>query len=317
MAEPRVTVLMPTWNAGPFIRAAVDSVLAQTIDDWRLIVVDDQSSDGTPDVVAEYDDPRVRLVRLPENLGQTGALNHGLGLVETPWVARLDQDDVSLPSRLERQLGYVARHPATTLVGSWADFVDEHDRKLGSFRPASEAAEVRRQLYARSLPIAHSTALMRTDAVRDAGGYATDFSIAQDFELWSRLAARGEVANVGDVLVLLRHHSGQASGSYASNLRQIREQLRVMDRLPDLLGLDDRERSLWAARRLRLTTQMAYVGARAGERGTARRAARDSASLVRHDPRAVATLAGTGARRAARLAADAYGRARLRYRRPA
>jgi glycosyltransferase involved in cell wall biosynthesis len=317
VADPRVTVLMPTWNAGPFIRAAVDSVLAQTIEDWRLLVVDDQSSDGTPDVVASYDDPRVRLERLPRNLGQTGALNHGLGLIDTPWVARLDQDDVAMPARLERQLAYVAGRPATTLVGSWADFVDEHDRKLGSFRPATDAAEVRRQLYARSLPIAHSTAMMRTDAVHDLGGYATDFSIAQDYELWSRLAARGEVANVGEVLVLLRHHSGQASGSYASNLRQIREQLRVMDRLPELLGLEDRERSLWAARRLRLTTQLAYVGMRAGERDLARGGFRESAALVRREPRVAVTLARTGAERAARLTADAVGRARLRYRRPA
>jgi glycosyltransferase involved in cell wall biosynthesis len=290
-------------------------VLAQTIDDVELLVVDDCSSDGTADRVAEFDDPRVRLERLPVNRGQTGALNHGLGLVSTPWVARLDQDDVALPDRLERQLAYVDANPGTTLVGSWADFIDEHDRKIGSFRPTTTPADVRRDLYARSLPVAHSAALMRTDAVRDAGGYADDFSIAQDFELWTRLATRGAIANVEDVLVQIRHHSNQASGSHASVVRQVGEQLRVMDRIPELLGLDDRERRLWAARRLRLTTQGAYAAARTGDRAAARRAAADSAAAARRDPGAVATLAGTALKRAAHLTGDAYERTLLRYRR--
>src|SRR5262245_48060647 len=97
---PAITFLMSTWNAGPHIRPAIESVLAQTEPDWRIVVVDDGSSDGTPDVVAGYADERIRLERMPENAGQTAALNHGMALVETDWIARLDQDDLAAPDRV-------------------------------------------------------------------------------------------------------------------------------------------------------------------------------------------------------------------------
>jgi hypothetical protein len=303
---------MPAWNAGPYIAPAIESVLAQTIDDWRLLIVDDCSSDGTPDVVAGYDDPRIQLVRLDPNRGQTGALNHGLGLVETPWIARLDQDDLSSPDRLERQLRHVDARPQTTVVGAWADFVDERGAKLGSFRPATEPDAVRRDLYARSLPIAHSCALMRTDAVRAVGGYGTRFRIAQDYELWARLAARGEVANVAAVLVSIRQHPDQASGGYEALVRQVEEQLTVMDGLPALLGLGRDERRHLAARRLRLTSQLAIAAARAGDRPVAADQARASLTALRAEPALALTLGRSATKRAARLTADAVERASRR-----
>src|SRR5947199_7441568 len=133
----RATFLMSTYNAGPYLRPALDSILAQTVDDWRLIAVDDGSSDGTRDVLAEYgaDDTRVRVELFEQNRGQTAALNHGLSLVETGWVARLDQDDLAAPDRLERQLSYLRSHPGVAAVASWGDSVDDPGRKGGAFRP--------------------------------------------------------------------------------------------------------------------------------------------------------------------------------------
>src|SRR5436189_5962389 len=113
------TFLMSTWNAGPYLRPALDSILAQTVSDWALVAVDDGSSDGTRDVLAEYgSDERVRVELLEENRGQTAALNHGLSLVETEWVARPDQDDVAAHERLERQLEHLTAHPDLVALGS-------------------------------------------------------------------------------------------------------------------------------------------------------------------------------------------------------
>src|SRR3954453_23474295 len=120
---PQVTFLMSTWNAGPHLRPAFESVLAQTEPNWRMVIVDDASSDSTPDVAASYGDERIRVERLTENRGQTAALNHGMQLVETEWIARLDQDDVAMPMRVERQLEWIRARPTTAAVGSWVRYI--------------------------------------------------------------------------------------------------------------------------------------------------------------------------------------------------
>ena len=277
---------MSTWNAGPFIRPAIESVLAQTEKDWRMVVVDDQSTDGTPDVVAEYADERIRLERLEQNLGQTGALNHGLSLIDTEWVARLDQDDVSHPDRLARQLAYVDAAPRTALVGSWADYIDDAGSVIGTFRPASAPQDVRRDLYARpeANPLAHSAVLYRTADARELGGYPTDLTIAQDYGLWVALAGRGEVANVPERLVSLRRHPGQASGSRPAELRQLNEILEVESRVPAAMGLDTRELRDWRRARLRMATHRVIAAASAGDRALARADARDVLSGAVRDP---------------------------------
>src|SRR3954454_24755417 len=145
---PAVTFLMSTWNGAEFLRAALDSLLEQTVRDWRLVAVAAGARDGTPGILGEHErDERVRVERLDPNRGQTAALNHGLSLIETEWVARLDQDDVAAPERIERQLAYLAAHPDVVAAGSWCDYVDDAGEKLGEFRPPSEPDQVLHQLY--------------------------------------------------------------------------------------------------------------------------------------------------------------------------
>ena len=105
MTAPAVTVLMTVHNGGPYLRTAIHSVLAQTYRDFRFLIVDDASSDDTRDIIRSYDDPRVELMVLPQNVGQTAALNLGLRHAASPWIARMDADDYAAPSRLEEQLG--------------------------------------------------------------------------------------------------------------------------------------------------------------------------------------------------------------------
>src|SRR6266550_2540948 len=218
----RATFLMSTYDAGPYLRPALDSILAQTVADWRLVAVDDGSSDGTRDALREYgSDERVRVELFEENRGQTAALNHGLSLVETEWVARLDQDDLARPERIERQHEYLRANPGVVAVGSWCDFVDDSGEKVGEFRPPADPDAVLRQLYS-SLehnPLAHSAMTYGADDARAAGGYPSDLSYAQDTALWLRLAERGRIANVPEPLVQIRTHEGQTSGNPETNRR--------------------------------------------------------------------------------------------------
>ena len=99
---PRISIIMPVWNGEKFIAAAVDSLLAQTFTDFELLVIDDGSTDHTPEILRGYTDPRVRIFRL-DHAGIVVALNHGLAQARADWIARLDADDLSLPRRLELQ----------------------------------------------------------------------------------------------------------------------------------------------------------------------------------------------------------------------
>ena len=115
---PRVSVVMPVYNAEGFVEAAARSILDQTFTDLELIAVDDGSTDGSGAILDRLAaaDPRLRIVRRP-NTGVTGALNDGLAAARAPLIARMDADDVSAPTRLEKQLAYLDAHPDIGLLG--------------------------------------------------------------------------------------------------------------------------------------------------------------------------------------------------------
>jgi glycosyltransferase involved in cell wall biosynthesis len=304
---PQVTFLMSTWNGAEFLRPALDSLLAQTFEDFAVLVVDDCSPDESAEIASGYDDPRVRVERLDPNRGQTGALNHGLSLIETEWTARIDQDDLAAPARLERQLNHVRAHPETVAVGSWADFVDEGGSKVSEFRPPSDPAAVRRQLYAdlEHNPLVHSAVTFRTEDARAVGGYPTHLSYAQDTALWLLLAARGDVANVPEVLTFIRVHGGQTSGERRVAVRQLAETLEATARADELLHLDEDERRAWLRARARIHTHL-MVAARTGD--DAARRLREIGRAVAEEPavlRDVAAVVGEGFRhRLSRLRAS-------------
>lgn len=290
--QAQVTFLMPVWNAGPYLAPAIESVLAQTDPRWRLIVVDDRSTDGSADVAASFDDERIRLIRLPENLGQTGALNQGLAAIETPWTARVDQDDVAAPERVARQLAYLEAHPGTVLLGSWADVIDDSGKRVGSYRPSSSPEEVRRDLYAHpeGIPLAHSAVVFDTRVAREVGGYPPELTIAQDYGLWVGLARRGAVANVPEPLVSLRRHESQTSGSREAELRTVDELLEVAAGLGEAFSLSGRERRAWQRARLRLVTQRAIAASLARNWPRARSDTADVARGAVANPAVVADV---------------------------
>lgn len=202
MASPAVSVLMGTYNAGPWVGAAVASVLGQTLGDLELIVIDDGSTDDTPMVLAARPDPRLRVERRPR-AGLTSALTRALGLARAPLLARLDADDVAAPERLARQVAYLAAHPEIGLLGTAAQEVDVQGRARGIVRPPEDDRSLRRLLIRRN-PFVHSSIVMRRDLVERAGGYDAAFPVAQDYDLWLRLSELTRLANLSDVLVTRR-----------------------------------------------------------------------------------------------------------------
>ena len=206
-------MLVPAYNGGELLRAAVASVLAQTYDDFELLVVDDCSNDGSADFLAAHDDPRIRLVRNERNLGQVPTLNRGLELARGEYVARLDQDDACLPARLERQVAVLDCAPRVGVVGSFMDLCDGEDRPAGRLgRRVDDAADFAFLLLTNQLPLTHPTVTFRLAPVREIGGYDVALRYAEDQDLWRRLALAGwEARVVPEALVRYRVHEGQQS----------------------------------------------------------------------------------------------------------
>lgn len=210
---PRVTVLMTVYNGMPYLPQAIESVLRQTFADFELLIIDDASTDGSIFCIGSYGDPRIRLVRNDQNMGQAASLNKGLSLVASDFIARLDQDDVCVPSRLEKQLAYLENHPEAAAVGSSVAWINSKGRTLGvtGFRIDDFGSFVG-VLLGQATPVAHPTAVFRREILKKLGGYDPSYAPCEDYELWCRVAlCRCSVGLIREPLLLLRLHEGQQS----------------------------------------------------------------------------------------------------------
>lgn len=200
---------MPVWNGEKYLRAAVDSILNQTFTDLELIVIDDGSTDATPEILRSYSDPRLRVHRL-DHAGIVVALNHGLAEARADWVARLDADDVSRPHRLGTQWAALARKPGAVLCHSDVDFVGEGAAATRRARlPRTRALTALRLCY--QCPIVHSSVLFHKPAALAVGGYLPAERHAEDFSLWGRMLERGEFIGLPERLVDFRLHPQSVS----------------------------------------------------------------------------------------------------------
>ncbi len=211
MNAPRVTVLLTVWNGMPYLIEAVESILRQTERDFVFLILNNGSEDGTAVYLSSLADPRLRVEHLPENIGRTNVLNKGLALVETPYTAVLDADDVAEPQRLARQLAFLDEHPDVALVGSDVRYIDRAGAFIGEDRFPPGHAALRDALPLHN-QFAHAACTYRTQAARAAGGYPAKFPYAQDFALWLFMLRDGhKVANIPEFLARIRVHPGQAT----------------------------------------------------------------------------------------------------------
>ena len=212
-SEPIVSVVLPVYNGKSYLRESIESVLAQTLVDLELIVVDDGSTDESGEVAACFEDERLVLLRHEENLGLVAALNTGIEAARGRYVAIQNADDVSLPDRLELQAALLDADPGLVVVGSAWEVVDESGSRLGTkTRPVDDTGIRWMALFL--TPFGHPTVMVRAATLRDYGlSYEHDFYLAEDFRLWSLLLRHGRGANLTHSLVRYRTHAAQLSSS--------------------------------------------------------------------------------------------------------
>lgn len=221
--EPEVSVLMSVHNGGRFLPSATGSILRQTLRDLELIVVDDGSTDGTWQYLERLrsDDARVRAIRLEARSGQGGALNIALGLARAPWVAILDADDVSLESRIEKQLSFVRQHPGLKGSGCLAYYIDDRGRRLGkSAHDLVTEDDYRRYIREnQTIGFWHSGAFLERATVERLGGYRARFDPAHDCDLLNRIADAGVVLIQPEHLIEYRVHPKSATATRSAEMR--------------------------------------------------------------------------------------------------
>ena len=205
---PRVSVIVPTYNFGDFLDATIESVLGQTFGDLELLVLDNASTDQTPDVVGRFADPRLCYVRNPENIGFAANVNQGFGLARGELLIVLGADDVWAPEFLRRAVTHFDTHPGVSFVHGMAVWIDERGEAFGDsgrgwagVTPGPEAF-VNFFRYGFSL----STMLMPTDAVRRLGGLDAPWGDIADGWLFLRLCLAGNVGYLDEPLVRYRVH---------------------------------------------------------------------------------------------------------------
>jgi glycosyltransferase involved in cell wall biosynthesis len=208
---PRLSVLLPVYNAEPWVAEAIGSIIGQTFSEFELIVIDDGSTDGSATVIRSFDDERIRFVSR-ENRGFAASLNEGLALARADLVARHDADDVSEPERFRKQMEHLARNPNTVLVGTNYEMIDVDGRSLGTTNLLTNPADLKvAQVFANQF--CHGSVVFRRSAVVAVGGYQAASSPAEDYDLFTRLARHSRVANLPDPLYRWRVNPLGMSGS--------------------------------------------------------------------------------------------------------
>jgi glycosyltransferase involved in cell wall biosynthesis len=203
-----VSVLITVHNREHLIGPAMASVLAQTVSDLELIVVDDGSTDGTVAAVDGIADPRVRLIRHPRNRGIPAGRNSALEAATGEFIAWLDSDDLARPRRLERQLNFLRANPDIAMIGSCAGKLRESGSPLGGVRvPPLTHHDIRAWLLFRSA-FQQSSVFGRSDVLK-AFPYREEFPVCEDVDMFVRVSSEHRVANLPEVLVDRRIHPGQ------------------------------------------------------------------------------------------------------------
>jgi glycosyltransferase involved in cell wall biosynthesis len=240
-ASPKVSVIIPVFNREHMVREAITSLLAQTMTDFEIIAVDDGSTDRSTEIIEGFDDPRVRLVRHGRNRGTPSARNSGLEAATGQYIAWLDSDDLARPRRFAIQAEYLDADPSIAMIGGEAGAIRANGRRtwFRLSRPATHDQIVATLLF-RS-PMLQSSIMGRAEILKQYP-YRLDFPVCQDLEMYGRLTRDHRVANLQQVLVDRRFHSGQVINQRANDVND-RKRVLFRDSLKRL-GIDPSDSEL-------------------------------------------------------------------------
>lgn len=200
-----ITVLMSVYNDLPYLKDAIESILNQTFSNFEFLIFDDGSTDGSQEILQQYasKDSRIKLIINETNCGLGFNLAQGIEIAQSPWIARMDADDLALPNRLELQLNYVQAHPDISILGGCAVDIDRNGQFIGERKIPTTHPQIRKLIWTN--PLIHGTVLLNKASILKVGSYSRKLAKRQDYDLWFRCAKAGlKFANLPQPLIKYR-----------------------------------------------------------------------------------------------------------------
>lgn len=228
LPRPAISVLMPAYNAQSYIAEAIESILDQTFADFEFIIIDDGSGDQTPLIIEEYAKRGKRIVFLQnsQNLKISETLNRGLEIARGEFIARMDADDWSYPNRLEDQLRLMRKNSGLVICGADIEICDQNLKPLNIRIYPRTDTQIRNKIFKLN-PFAHSVTFYKTEIAKKAGGYDSNFNLAEDYDLYFRMGRFGQFANIPKALLKLRTHSQSLSARAISTQARLNFSVRL------------------------------------------------------------------------------------------
>lgn len=218
-------MLLPVYNGEKYVAATIESVLTQSFESFELLILDDGSTDRTPQILAACArrDPRIRVLR-HDNQGVGYTLNRGLLEARGELLAEIGADDLALPGRLMKQVEFLSKNAEHVLVGGYLRIIDPHDVPIGLRKYPTSDRILRNSLLLYN-PFASPSIMYRRDAALAAGGYSSRFRACEDYDFVLRIAKCGRIANLPEPLTAYRLHPDSTKST--KTLRQLRDTLDI------------------------------------------------------------------------------------------
>jgi glycosyltransferase involved in cell wall biosynthesis len=209
---PTISVVMAVYNGEIYLREALESIVTQTYNDFEFIIVDDGSTDTTPNILKEYKnrDRRIILLHNKTNLKLIRSLNLGLQKARGKYIARMDADDISLPERLEKQVAYLNSNDQVGLLGTRIFRIDYNGEVIAKPNPPQTDATIRWKLFYGS-PFSHSSVMFRQSLLDKVGLYDQAALHAEDYAMWSKMARYTQLRSLSDILQKVRTSTSSIS----------------------------------------------------------------------------------------------------------
>jgi glycosyl transferase domain protein len=223
--EPLVSVLIPCYNCEKYVEKAVTSIIEQSYSNLEILVIDDGSTDNTGSILQELaqKDSRIRYIKNETNLKLIKTLNKGIDLCRGKYIARMDADDISLPTRIVKQVNFLEKHPDIGIVGTYTKNFGANNR---TWKMKTRDKFIRAHLFFNTC-FAHPSVMIRTSVLRDNHlYYDTNYLHAEDYKLWCDIAQYTKLANIPEILLYYRINQNQISNKYSKEQKETAQKIR-------------------------------------------------------------------------------------------
>lgn len=218
MKRPKVTVLMGVYNGEVYLQEAIDSILSQTFKDFEFLIIDDGSTDQSFEIIQSYTDPRIRVVKNLKNMKLIFTLNRGLGLAKGEYIARMDADDISLPTRLEKQVAFMKKNSNVGVCGTWTKIFVRNPWLVQASSFVNNSEKIKAELLFSNV-LQHPSVMIRRSLIGSrlvVLRYPFNYPHAEDYALWASLLDQTDFGIVEEVLLKYRLHTGQIGQKHSS-----------------------------------------------------------------------------------------------------